>query len=121
MPSEYNREVFGGEIVGPDNGRFAVELRCRQRAAEFVAKQIRLAEAEDRDVTPVPSALAEIPVLGNRLYPQGDFVQAGFGGTLVNIYAPCITRSTSSEPQPYAALRTMGCSPSTTGAKKVPH
>jgi hypothetical protein len=65
-----------GELVGPDAGEFAVELRCRQRAAAFIGKQIRLAETESRDVTPVLSALAEIPVLGNRLHPQGDFVVA---------------------------------------------
>jgi hypothetical protein len=63
-----------GEIAGPDKGKFAVELLCRRHAAKFVAKQIRLAEAENRDVTPVLSALAEIPVLRNRLYPQSDFV-----------------------------------------------
>jgi hypothetical protein len=63
-----------GEIAGPDNGKFAEELRCRRRAAEFVAKQIRLAEAESRDVAPVLSALAEVPTFRNRLYPQGGFV-----------------------------------------------
>jgi hypothetical protein len=63
-----------GEVVGPDTGKFTVELRCRRRAAEFVAKQIRLAEAESRDVTPVLSALAEIPVTRNRLHRQDDFV-----------------------------------------------
>ena len=63
-----------GEIVGPDTGKFALELRCRQRAAEFVAEQIRLAEAESRDVSPVLSALAVIPLLRDRLYPHGDFV-----------------------------------------------
>jgi hypothetical protein len=63
-----------GEVVGPDNGKFAVELLCRRHGAEFVAKQIRLAEAERRDVAPVLSALAEIPAFRKRLYPQGDFV-----------------------------------------------
>jgi hypothetical protein len=48
-----------GEIAGPDPDDFAAELQGRKRAAEFVAKQIRMAQAEDRDVTPVLSALAE--------------------------------------------------------------
>ncbi len=53
-----------GEITGPDPDRFAVLLQCRKRAAEFVARQVRLADAEGRDATPVVSALAEIPHLG---------------------------------------------------------
>lgn len=52
-----------GEIVGPDPDRFDRELRCRKLAAEFVAKRIRLAEAEGRDVTPVLSALASAPMM----------------------------------------------------------
>jgi hypothetical protein len=63
-----------GEIVGPDDGKFAGELRCRRRAAEFVAKQVRPAEAESRDVTPVLSAPAEFPILNDPLYPPGDFI-----------------------------------------------
>ena len=39
-------------------------MQCRKRAAEFVARQVRLADAEGRDATPVVSALAEIPHLG---------------------------------------------------------
>jgi hypothetical protein len=54
-----------GEIAGPDPDSYAAELQCRKPAAEFVAKQVRLAEAESRDVTPVLSALAEIPHLRN--------------------------------------------------------
>jgi hypothetical protein len=65
-----------GEIAGPDSGKFAVELGCRRRAAEFVAKQVRLAEAESRDVAPVLSAITEIPTLRNSSYPQGDFITA---------------------------------------------
>ena len=65
-----------GEVVGRDDGKFAVELLCRQRAAEFVGNQIRLAKTESRDVRPVLLALAGIPVLGNRQHPQGDFVAA---------------------------------------------
>jgi hypothetical protein len=52
-----------GEIAGPDKNKYAFELQSRKPAAEFVAKQIRLAEAEGRDVTPVLSALAEVPHL----------------------------------------------------------
>jgi hypothetical protein len=53
-----------GEIAGPDPDRFASELNCRKPAAEFIARHIRLAEKEDRDVTPVLNALAELPHLG---------------------------------------------------------
>jgi hypothetical protein len=53
-----------GEIAGPDPDRFAVELQCRKRAAEYVARQVRLADAEERDAMPVISALAEIPHIG---------------------------------------------------------
>jgi len=52
-----------GEIAGPDSEQFVAELQCRKPGAEFVAKQIRLAEAEGRDVTPALSALAEAPYL----------------------------------------------------------
>jgi hypothetical protein len=54
-----------GEIAGPDPDSYAADLQCRKPAAEFVAKQVRKAEAESRDVTPVLSALAEIPHLRN--------------------------------------------------------
>lgn len=61
---EFDMVLFAdGEIAGPDTDRFAAELQCRKPAAEFVARQIRLAEAEGRDVTPVLSALAELPHL----------------------------------------------------------
>jgi len=53
-----------GEIAGPDPDRFAALLQCRKQAAEFVARQIRLAEADGRDAIPVISALAEIPHIG---------------------------------------------------------
>jgi len=53
-----------GEIAGPDPDRFAALLQCRKQAAEFVARQVRLADAEGRDATSVISALAEIPHLG---------------------------------------------------------
>ncbi len=61
-----------GEIAGPDSDKYGTELHCRRAAAEFVAKQIRLAESERRDVTPVLSALAEIPRLGRLRHSQGD-------------------------------------------------
>ena len=54
-----------GEISGADPDRRAIELQCRKPAAEFVAKQIRRAMEEHRDVEPVLSALAEIPSLGS--------------------------------------------------------
>src|SRR5277367_5778971 len=61
-----------GEIAGPDPDHYALELQSRKRGAEFIAKQIRLAEAEGRDVTPVLSALAEAPSLGGLGRAQGD-------------------------------------------------
>lgn len=61
-----------GEIAGPDPDHFAAELQGRKRAAEFVAKQIRMAQAEGRDVTPVLTALIEAPCLGSRGRPQSD-------------------------------------------------
>lgn len=61
-----------GEIAGPDPDHFAAELQGRKPAAEFVAKQIRIAQAEGRDVTPVLTALIEAPSLGRLGRPQGD-------------------------------------------------
>lgn len=61
-----------GEIAGPDRGKYAAELHCRKPAADFVAKQIRLAESEGRDVIPVLSAVAEMPHIGNLRRGQGD-------------------------------------------------
>jgi hypothetical protein len=61
-----------GEITGRDSGKFARELRFRKPAAEFVAKQVRRAKDEGRDVEPVLSALAEIPCLGRLGHAQGD-------------------------------------------------
>ena len=61
-----------GEIAGPDPDDYAAELQGRKLAAEFVAKQIRMAQVEGRDVTPVLTALAEAPSLGSRSRPQGD-------------------------------------------------
>lgn len=52
-----------GEIAGPDPNRFA---------AEFVAKRIRMAQAEGSDVTPILTALAEAPSLGALGSPQCD-------------------------------------------------
>lgn len=62
---EIDLVVFAdGEIAGPDPDRFSALLQCRKRAAEFIARQIRLADAEGRDAMPVISALAEIPHIG---------------------------------------------------------
>jgi hypothetical protein len=61
-----------GEITGADPDDYAAELQGRKRAAEFVAKQIRMAQVEGRDVTPVLTALAEAPSLGSLGRPQGD-------------------------------------------------
>ena len=61
-----------GEIAGPDPDHFVAELQGRKPCAEFVAKQIRLARAEGRDVTPVLTALAEAPSLGDLASTQGD-------------------------------------------------
>jgi len=61
-----------GEIAGADPDHFGVSLQCRKRGAEFVAKQIRAAQAEGRDVTPVLSALVEIPHFGSLHHAQGD-------------------------------------------------
>jgi hypothetical protein len=61
-----------GEIAGPDPDRFAALLQCRKRGAEFVAQQVRLADAAGRDATPVISALAEIPHLGGPGHGQYD-------------------------------------------------
>ena len=61
-----------GEIAGPDPDRYAMELRCRKPAAEFIAKQIRLAAFEGRDIKPVLSALVDMPCLGQRGHATND-------------------------------------------------
>ena len=61
-----------GEIVGPDPDGYVTELICRKPAAEFIARQVRLAKTEGRDVTPVLSALADTPSLRGPGRPQGD-------------------------------------------------
>lgn len=61
-----------GEISGPDPNRYAVSLQCRKKAAEFVARQVRLADSEGRDVTPVLLALVNIPHFGRLHHEQGD-------------------------------------------------
>jgi len=42
-----------GEIAGPDVDRHVAQLQFRKRAGDFIAKQVRLAQSEQRDVTPV--------------------------------------------------------------------
>jgi hypothetical protein len=44
-----------------------MELRCRKRAAEFVATRVRMAQAGGWDATPVVDALRDIPHLGNEV------------------------------------------------------
>jgi hypothetical protein len=61
-----------GECAGPDPDRYALELQFRKPAAEFVAGQIRVAMSENRDVTPVLQALAEVPCFGGLGHAQGD-------------------------------------------------
>jgi len=50
-----------GEIAGPDVNRHAAQLQFRKRAGDFIVKQVRLAQSEQRDVAPVLAALAEMP------------------------------------------------------------
>jgi hypothetical protein len=61
-----------GEIAGPDPDDYGAELQSRKLAAEFVAKQIRMAQKEGRDVSPVLTALVEAPSLGSVSRPEGD-------------------------------------------------
>ena len=61
-----------GEIAGSDPDHFAAELQCRKPAAEFVARQIRLAADEGRDVAPVLSALSSIPSLSSHGHGNPD-------------------------------------------------
>lgn len=61
-----------GEIAGRDPNCYYIELQSRKRAAEFVARQIRIAREEGRDVTPVLNALVEAPSLGGVGSPRGD-------------------------------------------------
>jgi hypothetical protein len=56
-----------GEIAGPDPSHFAAELQGRKRAAEYVAKHVRLAKLERRDPTPVVTALRDMPHLRSEL------------------------------------------------------
>jgi hypothetical protein len=53
--------------------RSILKFRPPDAGRSLIAKT-RHAEGESRDVTPMLSALAEIPVLRNRRYPLGDFV-----------------------------------------------
>jgi len=50
-----------GEIAGPDPDRFAAKLQDQKRAAQYLARQVRLAKDEDRDPGPVLRALIELP------------------------------------------------------------
>jgi hypothetical protein len=57
-----------GEIAGPDPGHYAAELQGRKRAAEYVAKHVRLAKLEERDPTPVVAALRDMPHLRSEVF-----------------------------------------------------
>ena len=52
-----------GELAGSDPDRFALELQCRKRAADFVTQQIRAAASEGREAVPVLAALRDVPHL----------------------------------------------------------
>ena len=52
-----------GEVAGPDRDNYAADLECCNSAAQFVARQARMAESENRDAVPVLSALAEMPAM----------------------------------------------------------
>jgi hypothetical protein len=70
---EFDLVLFAdGEIAGADRDGYTRELQCRKPAAEFVVRQVRLAMAEGRDVTPVLKALAEIPCIGRLGQAQSD-------------------------------------------------
>jgi hypothetical protein len=90
-----------GEIAGLDTDKYAAELQCRKPAADFVIKQIRLAESEHRDVRPMLSALADMPHIGSLHHGQGD--------PLVHEYARdylrALGRNASSVNTPEAKLR----------------
>lgn len=50
-----------GEIAGTDPDHYGAELQFRKRAAMYVAQQIRAANTDGRDPTPVLTALRDIP------------------------------------------------------------
>ena len=50
-----------GEIAGTDPDHFGAELQFRKRAAMYIAQQIRAANTDGRDPTPVLTALCDIP------------------------------------------------------------
>ncbi|HTH52304.1 MAG TPA: hypothetical protein VL495_00055 [Edaphobacter sp.] len=54
-----------GEIAGADPDHYGAELQLRKRAATYIAQQIRSANAESRDPTPVLTALRDTPHLPN--------------------------------------------------------
>ncbi|HKV93153.1 MAG TPA: hypothetical protein VJW20_11460 [Candidatus Angelobacter sp.] len=75
LPTTFDIDLIvfaDGEIAGPDPDHFAAELKCRKPAAEFVARQIRLAADEGRDVAPVLSALWMIPSLSSHGHGKPD-------------------------------------------------
>ncbi|WP_263385915.1 hypothetical protein [Granulicella arctica] len=54
-----------GEIAGTDPDHYGAELQLRKSAATYVAQQVRLANAENRDAKVVLAALCDIPRLHN--------------------------------------------------------
>lgn len=56
-----------GEIAGDDPDRYGAEMVLRKAAGGFVASQVRAADAEGRDATPVLNALASMPVMRDEL------------------------------------------------------
>jgi hypothetical protein len=66
-----------GEIAGPDPDDFAAELQVRKSAAEFIAKHIRQAEAEDQNVASALAEFSQIPMnhkdpLARMLHDQAE-------------------------------------------------
>lgn len=51
-----------GEVAGLDPDNYVEQLECQELAFQFVTRQVRLAEKENRDVTPVLSALKQMPL-----------------------------------------------------------
>lgn len=79
-----------GEVAGPDPNHYAAELQGRKRAAEYVAKHVRLAIMDQRDPTPVITALRDMPHLRTDLpahlvceYARTYLQQSSMGGDSV--------------------------------------
>ncbi|HEX8894001.1 MAG TPA: hypothetical protein VF783_11795 [Terriglobales bacterium] len=64
-----------GEVTGLDPDNYVEELECHELAFQFVARQVRLAEKENRDVTPVLSALKQMPLSIAKADPCAHTIQ----------------------------------------------